>query len=315
MKFSTEEGAASADPPFVSVIIPHFNDLAGLRRCHASLLKQTWPSEHFEIVVADNNSSCGLGAVKQAASSAKVVRAYEQGAGPARNAGVAASRGTVVAFLDSDCQAEPDWLAAGVKSLTHFDFTGGKVVVFAQNERRPSGVEAFEIVFNFDFRRYIEKVGFTGTGNMFVWRRVFDKVGGFRAGVSEDVEWSMRARSAAFRLGYAPDAVVRHPARTSWQELKARWERILTETFALASERPWGRVAYLFRGTLMPLSIFPHAAKIAVSPRLHGWHARLGALATLCRLRFWRTRRMLALVARSACPPGLARRKLPGRPA
>ena len=172
MDIPTAEGTIDSGP-FVSVVIPHYNDLDGLQCCYKSLLAQTWPSGNFEIIVADNNSCCGLKSVQQTVPLARVVAACEQGAGPARNAGVAASRGTIIAFIDSDCRADPDWLAAGVRSLSRFDFIGGEVVVFADKEDRPTAVESFEIVFNFDFRRYIEKVGFTGTGNMFVWRTCF----------------------------------------------------------------------------------------------------------------------------------------------
>src|SRR5208283_896276 len=179
--------------PFVSVVIPHFNDLDRLRVCYSRLLGQTWPREQFEIVVADNNSTCGLPAVREAAPCALVVPAPIQGAGPARNAGVAASRGDVIAFIDSDCVPEPNWIAEGVAALSRFDLVGGRVFTFAQYPRRPNPIEAYETVFNFNFRRYIETVGFTGTGNMFVPRAVFDRVGGFRAVVAEDMEWSFRA--------------------------------------------------------------------------------------------------------------------------
>jgi hypothetical protein len=62
------------------------------------------------------------------------------------------------------------------------------------DRRRPNPVEAFEMVFAFDFERYMNRVGFTGTGNMFLWRKVFDAVGPFRNGVAEDMASSFRAR-------------------------------------------------------------------------------------------------------------------------
>lgn len=304
--------ADTTSRPFVSVVVPHFNDIDGLRRCIGALLEQSWPATCFEIVVADNNSRCGLAAVEEAAAPAKVVAAFDQGAGPARNAGVAASRGSIIAFIDSDCRAEPDWLARGVESLHHFDFSGGKVLVSAQDTDHPTPVEAFEIVFNFDFRRYIEVVGFTGTGNMFVSRAVFDKVGGFRAGVSEDVDWSLRARRAGYTLGYQPGAVVHHPARRNWQELEHRWARITAEGFALARERRWGAGVFALRGVLMPVSILPHAAKVLVSPQLAGLRTRAGAIAILCRLRLWRASRMMKLVCQHSLASTRSGGKLPG---
>ena len=281
--------------PFVSVIVPHYNDLDGLRLCHAKLLAQTWPRERMEIVVADNNSRCGLAAVREAAPAATVLLETTQGAGPARNAAVAASRGEVLAFLDSDCVPEPDWIAEGVTALDHFDFVGGEVFVFAQDRTRPNPVEAFEIVFNFDFRRYIEEVGFTGTGNMFVPRAVFDRVGGFRTGVSEDMDWSFRARAVGFRLGYAGRAVVGHPARAAWCELERRWARIVAEHYESALERSFGRVRFAAKALLMPASILPAAVRVLRTDKLSGPSARIGGIAILARLRLWRAREMLRL--------------------
>jgi glycosyltransferase involved in cell wall biosynthesis len=288
--------------PFVSVVIPHYNDLDRLRVCHARLLAQSWPEEQFEIVVADNNSACGLPAVQDAAPSALVVPAPIQGAGPARNAGIAASRGTVIALIDSDCVPEPDWIAEGVAALGRFDFVGGRVFTFAQCADRPTPVEAYEIVFNFNFRRYIETVGFTGTGNMFVRRDVFDRVGGFRAVVAEDMEWSFRARGLGYRLGYAERAVVGHPARRSWAELERRWDRMLQEDIALVQEQRYGRTRFALKALAMPPSVVPHAAKVLCTSELPGMRAKLGAIGVLTRLRLWRTARMLRLVFDNPVP-------------
>lgn len=290
----------SSNQPFVSVIVPHYNDLEGLRLCHDRLLAQTWPSDRFEMVVADNNSGCGIAAVKIAAPRALVLLEPAQGAGLARNAGVAASRGEVLAFVDSDCVPQADWIAEGVTALNKFDFIGGRVVVFAREPNSPNAVEAYEMVFNFDFKRYIEKVGFTGSGNMLVRRCVFDKVGGFRAGVAEDVDWSFRARAMGYRLGYAERAVVGHPARWEWAELRRRWARMLAQDFELSRERRFGIARYAAKVLVMPLSIPPHAVKVIRSTRLKGIRARLGAIAILSRLRLWRAGEMLRLIIRRA---------------
>src|SRR5436190_24068624 len=115
--------------PFVSVVIPHYSDIAGLTLCLAALRRQNWAADAFEIIVADNNSSGGVAAVQAIAGDIRVVHAPEQGAGPARNAGVAAARGDVLAFIDADCIAEPDWLRAGVAGLQRNDYVGGQVIV------------------------------------------------------------------------------------------------------------------------------------------------------------------------------------------
>ena len=74
--------------PRISVVVPHFEDLANLDKCLSALEHQTVPADQFEIIVADNNSSCGRPTVEQAiAGRALLVTVGERGAGPTRNGG------------------------------------------------------------------------------------------------------------------------------------------------------------------------------------------------------------------------------------
>jgi GT2 family glycosyltransferase len=281
--------------PFVSVIIPHYNDLDGLTKCLAQLRRQTYPRDRFEIIGADNNSSCGLGAVREIASDAHILPAPIQGAGPARNAGAAIAKGDIFAFIDSDCLAESSWLQRGVEGLRGFDFVGGQVRTTCRDPERPTPVEAFEMVFAFDFKRYIQKVGFTGTGNMFTRRDVFEAVGPFRAHVSEDVEWCFRARELGFRIGYVESAIVAHPGRHTWSELIHRWRRMTLETRLHEQERGYRSIHFWGRALLMPVSIIPHAGRVLLSPRLPDLRARIGALLVLIGLRGWRMKEEIKL--------------------
>lgn len=291
-------GADRTAPPFVSVVIPHYNDLAALAACIAGLQRQTWPAERMEIIIADNNSACGLEAVRAAAPGCRVIAAPVQGAGPARNAGAAVARGNVLAFIDSDCDPAPDWVEHGVTSLKAYDFLGGYVVTLPRDPARPTAVEAWEVVFGFNFEHYVLVEGYTGSGNMWVWREVFLAVGGFRAGVAEDMDWSFRARDAGFRLGYEPRAVVSHLARPSWPDLLLRWRRVLAEHYRLASERPYGRVRWLLKTLVMPLSAVPHLPRVARARQLHPW-ARAKAASVLVAHRLWRTGYMARLLLRA----------------
>lgn len=285
--------------PRVSVIIPHYQDLGGLKLCLARLDDQMFPREDFEIVVADNVSPVGLRAVEEVvAGRARVVSCLEKGAGPNRNAGVAASSGEILAFIDSDCQAEPGWLAAGVAGLERFGLVGGRVTVLVDDPARMTGAEAFEAVFAFDFKTYINKLGFTGAGNMFCRRETFDLVGPFMNGVSEDKEWSQRAVEKGVTLGYIDDAVVGHPARRNWGELIAKWRRLNVESYLLHRKRGGGLTWWIARCLAMPASALAHTPKVLRAKSLTGAGARLRALATLYRIRFWRMADGLKLVTK-----------------
>lgn len=118
---------------------------------------------------------------------------------------------------------------------------------------------------------------------------MFERVGGFGTGVSEDVDWSHRATGLNFRLGYAPEAIVGHPARRSWRELKNKWLRIHSESYALMILQDHGKWKWLLRALVLPFSAVVHSAKILRSRRIAGIRQKTGALAILYRLRFWRS--------------------------
>lgn len=272
----------------ISVIVPHYHDLPSLDRCLTALAAQTFPTAEREIVVADNASPEGLAAVEAVvAGRARVVLATERGAGPARNAGVAASTAPLLAFTDADCVPEPGWLAAGLAALDHHALVGGKMYVIPSSGPA-SGAEGFERVFAFQNERYVREVGFTVTANLFCPRAVFDRTGPFRVGVSEDIEWCHRARDAGFRIGYAADARVGHPPRPDWPSLLAKWRRLQAERYALVAGTARGRARYLAQAWLLPPSIAVDARKVLRSPALSGRQERTAALATLARLRLWR---------------------------
>ncbi|MGH6782495.1 MAG: glycosyltransferase, partial [Sphingomonadaceae bacterium] len=188
---STGDALAADARPYVSVIVPHYDDLASLDRCLSALRGQTYPAERFEIIVADNMSPIGAKAVAQIIGDrGRLVSVAERGAGPARNGGVAAACGEVYAFTDSDCIPASEWLAEGVSALDRSDFVGGGMRVLVNDAEHVTAAEALELVFAFDNQAYVERKGFTVTANLFCPAAVFAEVGGFRVGVSEDIEWS-----------------------------------------------------------------------------------------------------------------------------
>lgn len=275
--------------PTVSVIVPHYSDLDRLDRCLASLGTQTYSAQDFEIVVADNMSPEGQVAVEaRIAGRARLVMATEKGAGPARNVAVAASLGRLLAFIDADCIADPGWLERGIAALDGADLVGGRMVVLIEGDGAKSGAEAFEAVFAFDNRSYVLNKHFSVTANLFCPRTVFDRTGPFRNGMSEDADWCLRARDAGYRIAYADDAIVSHPARADWRALKKKWVRINAELHQLEMLRPGGTLRWARHTVLLPFSIAAHAPRVLRSSALHGFGERLGALSTLARLRLWR---------------------------
>jgi GT2 family glycosyltransferase len=226
---------ATGGPPvvsLVSVIIPHLDDYDNLDTCLSLLQAQSFPGDRTEIIVVDNGSWRGLDAVcRIVGSRGQVIEAAERGAGPARNAGVRASRGDALAFIDSDCRPDERWLEEGLAELRYADIAGGHVDVLVEDPGRMTAAEAFESVFAFRNERYVKELKFTVTASMFVWRSVFDAVGDFINSVPEDKDWCERAWRQGYRIRFAPKSIVGHPARRTMEELKRKWRRLTLESF------------------------------------------------------------------------------------
>jgi glycosyltransferase involved in cell wall biosynthesis len=114
--------------PFVSVVVPTRNRSTLLAKCLESLFAQKYPSDHWEIVVVEDGSSEGGAAVESCRSKSPVpveyVRIQHSGVATARNVGLERARGGIVAYIDDDALAVPEWLSTVVESLSR-DGVGG----------------------------------------------------------------------------------------------------------------------------------------------------------------------------------------------
>lgn len=282
-------GDARRRPDLVSIVMPHLNDYDNLDACLTLLGQQTFPRERTEIIVADNGSSRGIEAVRALVGErARVIEATERGAGPARNAGVRASRGQALAFIDSDCRPDPRWLEEGMAELARTDLVGGYVGVLVDDPAQLTAAEAFESVFAFQNESYVKDKHFTVTASMFVWRSVFDDVGDFENGVPEDLDWCHRARDKGYAIEFAAKSIVLHPARRTMPELKRKWRRLTLEACEASRRKGRGAVPTLLRQWAVVLSIAPKAAAILVTNRLSGSGNRLRAIGALTQIQFYR---------------------------
>lgn len=213
----------------VSVVVPVKDDAAGLLVLLLALAGQTW-TDH-EVVVVDNASrSASVRDVAQR-HGARYVREPAPGSYAARNAGVRVARGDVVAFTDADCVPSRQWLATAVAALRDPrapDVLAGRVRVTVRRPGRPAPSEAWELVHGFQQEAYVRRAGWGATANLVVPRRVLDAVGPFdeRLRSGGDAEWGARATAAGFRVAYADDVVVDHPARPTMGELRSKLRRV-----------------------------------------------------------------------------------------
>jgi glycosyltransferase involved in cell wall biosynthesis len=284
--------------PRISVVIPHFDQKAPLLKCLESLSRQTLDPSEYEVIVADNGTPGGVEEAAQRFDRFTFLDAPERGAAHARNHALAHARGDVIAFIDADCVAEPDWLEMGARALEEADLAGGRIIVFSEKESALSPVEAFERVFAFRQRDYVENKRFSATANLFARRAAADAIGSFTNGLSEDVDWCRRGVALGFHLAFNPKSIVRHPARRNWNELVRKWERLILERWeGFDRKGVLGAARWLFLAGATALSAGPHLFRILTSAELRTVRERLGAAGVLARIRLWRAWRMAALLA------------------
>lgn len=269
--------------PEDAVIIPHYNDVPRLERCLLALRAND--VANTEIVVVDNSSPVSLDEIRAAFPEVRFIVEAQKGAAHARNRGVAETTAQRLFFIDADCVPASDWLTVGREIADRADLIGGRVDVFDETPPPRSGAEAFEAVFAFNFRRYIEVQGFSGAGNLLTRRDVFNAIGGFINGVSEDREWTMRAVSHGYTLIYEDGFRVSHPSRQDWPALKAKWRRTTQEAYQLNGPGFSARLRWVLRGLAMPASAVVHIPKVLASDKLVSARETLRAIATLIRLR------------------------------
>ncbi len=204
----------------LSIICPIYNARPYLDRLLPSLKHQDYTGE-FEVLIVDNRSTDGSAALCRAAGFTVLSCTHVASSYAARNVGLAAARGEVVALIDADCAAEHDWLRRGVGHLTDSgaDFVAGNVLFEFRNPRSPW--ELLEAALHMD-NRALATSGRAVTANLFVRRGLYDRVGFYREDQvsGEDVAWSQRAVRSGATLSYCPDAIVYHPTRDAKESIR-----------------------------------------------------------------------------------------------
>jgi mycofactocin glycosyltransferase len=231
--------------PAVTVVVPVRGRPRELAACLASLAAQRYPQELLEVVVVDDGSAPPAAVPP----GVRLVRLDRPG-GPAaaRNAGARAASAGALAFLDSDCVADPGWLAALVPELADPEVAaaGGRVGPMA----RDTWLERYEAVrspLDLGARRAAARPGrpvaYLVTASLVVRRADLEAAGGFDAGMrfGEDVDLCWRLHAAGRRLVYQPEALVRHRHRGSPRAFAATRAAYAGSEVALLARHPGAR--------------------------------------------------------------------------
>jgi len=220
--------------PYVSIIIPVYNDENGIQDTLLSLFNQNYPGDKFEIIIIDNNSTDNthkfiLKTVLGFDGNIVIEKEKKTGSYAAGNKGLQVAKGEIIAFIDSDMTVKPDWLQKGVKRMLRekVDYLGCFIQIIP-SRNKPSLCERYNIALGFPVKDYMEIDGYAPTACLFVRRTVIDAVGKFddRLLSGGDVEFGTRVRSYNFKMFFDPDNIMYHPAQPSFILLLKKQKRV-----------------------------------------------------------------------------------------
>lgn len=200
----------------ISVIVPVFNAAPWLGDCLDALQQQDAPAGGFEVIVVDNGSTDGSRAVARGRPAVRLLSEPRQGAYAARNRGISAARGQLIAFTDADCIPRRDWLSRLQQGLAAAPET--LVVMGRDIPTGPSS--AIRLLGLYDHFKEIfvlasedPTVYYGHTNCMMTRRQLFDEVGFFdQRPRGADVIFVQRVleRYGTRAVQYQPAAVVSH---------------------------------------------------------------------------------------------------------
>ncbi len=219
-------GNLRMERPLVSVVVVNYNRARLLAECLDSLLGQTW--RPLEIVVVDNGSD-DASRSEAAARFPGGVRLVEldgnRGFAAGANAGIAASRGQLVALLNNDAVAEPNWVERLAEAMLASDSVGmcaSKILLYGSDVIDKAGHQIFPDGQNRgrgsgspdrgQFDRLEETLFPDGCAALYR-RGLLAETEGFDEdffAYGDDADLGLRARWLGWDCLYVPGAVARH---------------------------------------------------------------------------------------------------------
>jgi O-antigen biosynthesis protein len=223
--FSTVQSRYQREPtvelpqyPKVSVVVCAYNAERTLDDCLASLEHLRYPS--YEVIVVNDGSNDRTAEIMARYDYIRAIHFEKnRGLSAARNAGMEAAVGDIVAYTDSDCVADPDWLTYLVATFesTGFAAVGGPNLSPPEDSLVASCVAVspggpLHVLLNDQEAEHVPGC------NMAFRREVLEDIGGFdpmyrAAGDDVDVCW--RLQDGGHRIGFSPSAVVWHYRRNT----------------------------------------------------------------------------------------------------
>lgn len=226
-----DEYKKSIKLPFVSIIIPAYNEEKNIKKSVGASKKLDYPKDKFEIIVVDDGSSDRTTEIAKKMG-VKVIRKKRGGKASALNLGIKHSKGEIIGCLDADSYPEKDALK---KMIGFFNeplvasVTPSALVSKPKNIlERMQDIEYAMISWNRKLLDFIDSVYVT-PGTLSLYRKdVVQKIGGFdEKSMTEDIDIAWRIRKSGFKIKMAFSAKVfttAHKKFRKWWHQRIRWD-------------------------------------------------------------------------------------------
>ena len=184
------------------------------------------PRDQYEIIVVDDGSKDKTLDLAKAASVDKIISITSCSVGTARNIGIKSSKGQIIAFLDSDCQAEEGWLESISKNLLSKSAVTGTIL-----NGNPHSLIAWSEYF-LEFGGYYKKnktfqVRFMPGCNQAFTKDALLKTDGFSdKWLSEDVLFGEHLKKYNIEAFFIPQVQIFHMCRTELKKVLENMSRL-----------------------------------------------------------------------------------------
>jgi glycosyltransferase involved in cell wall biosynthesis len=169
----------------------------------------------------------------------RILRETKKGPAAARNTGVRAATGDVLAFVDADCTASPDWIESAMTIITKFRSRSLVAGSILRAHPPQNWISLYDTVNFLQQEQYVRHSQAFVTANLFIPRTLFELVGffdeRFEEAACEDWEWATRARRRGIPVMYDGQAAVTHPSFSKFAQLQAKVERLARGELLLKS--------------------------------------------------------------------------------
>ncbi len=210
-----------SDLPNVSVIVPVYNAQETIRECIDSLLQLNYPKANLELIFVNNGSTDGTPAIlEQYSNDIQILHEAKRGPAAARNKGVLNANGEIVAFTDSDCVVDKDWLLHLIPPLEDrvVGIVGGTILA-----KRPCNeIERFgEAIHDHDMAIHSYRPPYVTTMNWTSRLYVLKELSLFDESFTrcEDVDLSYRILQSGYRFVFEPQAIIYHKNERTYSGL------------------------------------------------------------------------------------------------